>query len=197
MLRWFPMLLLPIVGFLITQNCQRSASTISEAPKKEEVVESAANVPVPPTMRMVVKRSSARQAARADKMPRKVKKPIRMVRMVDESEEQEAALQDPRVMRRNAKDALSDELARHPEPTRGQENSAYQDDKKWIDSLSGLSLQNNKTKHVKPECDQQRCPLDKPYVDVFGVVFETEQPDLQGRLEQGSYVEKTPAFYIK
>lgn len=196
MRRWFPLLLLPIIVFVISKNYQKPAP-ISDTPTEEPVVENVTKAAVPATMHVVAKRSSARQAARADETPRPARKPKPAVQGVTEVKEQDSFLHDPRLVRRDAKDALSEELARHPEQPQAKENDAYRDEKKWIDSLSGLSLQNQKAKRAQPECDVQRCPLDKPYVDVFGVVFEAENPDLQGTLEQGSYVEKTPAFYIK
>ncbi len=195
MLRWLPILLLPVVGFAVTKNCQAPTQKISEE-------KSTLKQTPPPGMVFVKKKSSKALGStdgKASSLVKKKSSPImKTSASVSNDEEQDELMQDPRSVRRDAKEALSEEIARRPEPSKENQHGAFRDDKKWIDSLSGLSLQNNKAKRVKPECNEFRCPpSERPYVDVFGVVFETEKPELEGKMEQGSYVEKTPAFYIK
>lgn len=198
MLRWLPLLLLPIVGFAITQNCQNSTHEISETKNEMVAPPSLPNGVTTPTMQVVVKRGSARQAARVEQsMPKQIKRQVPITSKAEALIQQQTEVQDVLDMRRTAKDALTEEIKSSTEPSQTIENDLVRDDKKWIDSLSGLSLQNNKAKSAKRECDMQRCPSKGPYVNVFGVVIESENPEMDGSLEQGSFVDNTPAFYIK
>lgn len=195
MLRWLPLLLLPFVGFVVTKNCQTPTQTLSDNKKHIDAA--------PAGMVFVEKKGSKSLGSRdgngSARSSSKKKPPIVRASAPESREfEETEPTQNPEMVRRDAKEALNEEIMRRPEPSKENQNGAFRDDKKWIDSLSGLSLQNNKAKRVKPECDEFRCPpSDRPYVDVFGVVFETEKPEMEGKLEQGSFVEKTPAFYIK
>jgi hypothetical protein len=110
------------------------------------------------------------------------------------------ALADATGLTPAASEARPARVARRPTPARGQENQLHD---RWIPGLSGggarLSMGKSRNAGGCAEeyshCERKEAPKDLVLAGVVDKVSPAEP--LQGRIAEGSYVDDTPAVYVK